>query len=705
MPRWTSLPVEILIHIFQFIQSAKQLGECRLVHKTWDNPAESAMLGQEITLHNCTAFRRLINHLEKKPAKGKLVRYLNLDFPYVDMDRHSLKHAFELFFTPHLQVLKGQMLSQNSDMVYQIIWDIVENSRQNFHRLIYLGNTRSTTSTYWRTVSLFKQSLQRLDLQFTDCDDITGVNNRHLTHDVALEIGRFTQLQHLDLQMFYDDSIVDMERILDNCNALHHLRVAISMNHSESLEDYFQVNQIRKIDNAMSLVLYTDPGESPILLEYCTTKYPHIQRIVYESPDGPPGFAEDLESFSRELEILNSVPHYEMEFSLHPENSIDDIRSTLTTDKNDVVIEILDDAYFPVSDGAKEPLPIEIIHKIINFVDSAKTLGECRLVHTSWNRFAEDAMFSRPVVVKDTEALKKLYRHLEKKPEKVKLIKHLHLDYIYNEGFLAQALQLIFTPTLEILEGVMLSDEHDDGYRDMINIIQSIDDDFHLKYISNGRRASDLYLDVVHFFKHSLERMDLSFHDDNCCEEDNTHLVSEAITEVGQFKKLNHLDLEMYYDYSLGDMERLLDRCNHLQHLRASVRVKQRASLSLQFGSADRIRKINSLRSLVLGADPGVVPILLEFCKTKYPNIQRIVYEPLKNLPTFSKDNAGFLKELDMLRSVPYFEMKLKVKESSSIADIRETFKTENNNVEIDILENRVPGKRLLKVLVKVTLS
>ncbi|KAF1806949.1 hypothetical protein V8B55DRAFT_1461072 [Mucor lusitanicus] len=354
MPRWTSIPVEVLTRIFQFIPSAKQLGACRLVHKTWNNPAESAMLGRKITLHNHTAFHRLIEHLESKPAKGRLIKYLNLDFDYIYMDRLTLKHAFELFFTPNLQVLKGEMLSQISDVGCEIIQEIVIKSKQDLFKLRYLGNTRPTTDTYWRTVSLFKQTLQRLDLQFTDCEDMASQDNRHLTHTVALEIGGFKHLHHLDLQIFYDDSIVDMDRILANCNSLRHLRVAISMNHSESLSDYFQVNQIRKMDNTMSLVLYTDPGETPILLEYCTTKYPHIERIVYESPDGPPGFAEDLEDFSRELEILNSVPHYEMEFSLHPENSIEDIRSTLKTDKNDVVIDILDQDSSTTVNGAKE---------------------------------------------------------------------------------------------------------------------------------------------------------------------------------------------------------------------------------------------------------------------------------------------------------------------------------------------------------------
>ncbi|GAN03731.1 hypothetical protein MAM1_0047d03186 [Mucor ambiguus] len=352
MSRWTSLPFEILTRIFQFIQSTKQLGKCRLVHKTWDSPAESAMLGQEITLHDHIAFQKLIDHLEKKPAKGKLVRNLNLDFDYVHKDRDSLKHAFELFFTPNLQVLKGEMFSQISDMGCEIIQEIAKRSKQDFHKLRYLGNTRSATGVYWKTVSLFKQSLQRLDLQFTDCQDM-GEDNRHLVHDIASEIGAFEQLHHLDLQMFYENSIIDMERILDSCNSLHHLRVAVSENHSEPLDDYFQVNQIRSIGNAMSLVLYTDPGETPILLEYCTTKYPHIERLIYESPDGPPGFAEDLESFSRELQILNSVPHYEIEFLLHPENSIEDIQSTLKTDKNNVVIDILDEDSFPVS-GAKE---------------------------------------------------------------------------------------------------------------------------------------------------------------------------------------------------------------------------------------------------------------------------------------------------------------------------------------------------------------
>jgi len=178
-----------------------------------------------------------------------------------------------------------------------------------------------------------------------------GKDNKYLINHVVLEIGEFKQLKHLNLQMFYDDSIVEMDKVLNQCEYLQHLRAAISMNQPESLEDYFQINEIKKIDKLRSLLLYTDPGESPILLEYCTTKYPNIERIVYESPDGPPGFAEDMESFSRELEILNAVPYYEIEFMLHPDDSIEDIRNTLKTDKNDVVIDVLDDNPFPESRG------------------------------------------------------------------------------------------------------------------------------------------------------------------------------------------------------------------------------------------------------------------------------------------------------------------------------------------------------------------
>ncbi|KAG1085366.1 hypothetical protein G6F42_021428 [Rhizopus arrhizus] len=351
MLRWASLPAEILTRVFQTIQSTKQLGECRLVHRTWDSSAESAMFSREISVRDCLAFQRLYYHLRRKPAKGRLIRYLNLDFDNVHMDRSSLKHAFKLFFTPNLEVLKGEMLSQHGGIGYEIIREIVYESTQEFNKLRYLSNTQFTTELYWETVSLFKQSLQRLDLQFTDCDDMMGKDNKYLINHVVLEIGEFKQLKHLNLQMFYDDSIVEMDKVLNQCEYLQHLRAAISMNQPESLEDYFQINEIKKIDKLRSLLLYTDPGESPILLEYCTTKYPNIERIVYESPDGPPGFAEDMESFSRELEILNAVPYYEIEFMLHPDDSIEDIRNTLKTDKNDVVIDVLDDNPFPESRG------------------------------------------------------------------------------------------------------------------------------------------------------------------------------------------------------------------------------------------------------------------------------------------------------------------------------------------------------------------
>lgn len=340
MAPWNAIPAEILNRILQCINSVKQLGECRLVHKSWDYPAESAMFSKDIEIKNDNMLCKLCRHLRRKPARGKLIKHLSLNSA---CNKVLLEDILKKCFTPNLEVLTGEVLS-DKDIGYKLISEIVLNSTEDFNKLRYVSNNRFATETYLGTLSLFKESLQRMDLQFTD-SQLGEEDSSELAVDFALELREFKKLNCLDLQMYYDHSLKDVEKTLDNCPHLKHLRISVAAIQCDSLEECFGRNKIKQFEGLKSLVLYIDPGESPILLEYCLAKYPNVEKIIYESPDGPPDFAEEMGDFPRELELLNSVPYYEMEFTLHEDDSVDVIREAMETDNNNVVIDVLDKQY------------------------------------------------------------------------------------------------------------------------------------------------------------------------------------------------------------------------------------------------------------------------------------------------------------------------------------------------------------------------
>ncbi|KAG2194197.1 hypothetical protein INT46_011768 [Mucor plumbeus] len=337
MAPWNAIPTEVLKRILQCIDSIQQLGECRLVHTSWDYPAESAMFSKNIDIKNDNMLYKFCRHLRRKPGRGKLITHLNMDSV---CSRTFLEELLRICFTPNMEALMGDVLSEE-DVGYKLISEIVLNSTEDFNKLRYVSNNRFATESYLEMLSLFKESLERMDLQFTD--SMLGEEDcSYLAAKFASELSEFKSLNRLDLQMYYNYSLKDMEKILDNCPYLEYLRASIGSIQCNSIEECFGSNKIKKFESLKILVLYIDPGESPILLEYCLTKYPNIEKIIYHSPDGPPDFADEMGDFPIELEMLKSVPYYEMEFTLHEDDDVGVIRETMQTEYNNVVIDILD---------------------------------------------------------------------------------------------------------------------------------------------------------------------------------------------------------------------------------------------------------------------------------------------------------------------------------------------------------------------------
>ncbi|KAF1797639.1 hypothetical protein FB192DRAFT_1251695, partial [Mucor lusitanicus] len=94
-----SIPIEILHLIFQHIDSAWYLGQCRHVCKRWSAPAESAMLCRPVFIRSRNMMP-LLAYLTKKPSNAKLIKDLYLG---IHANDSSATQLLQLALTPSIE--------------------------------------------------------------------------------------------------------------------------------------------------------------------------------------------------------------------------------------------------------------------------------------------------------------------------------------------------------------------------------------------------------------------------------------------------------------------------------------------------------------------------------------------------------------------------------------------------------------------------
>lgn len=101
------LPKEILVMVFQHFRFAKEIGECRLVCKAWNDPTETAMFSKPLVVYHEAKEEKVIRHLESNPAKGRCITSLTV----TDYDnQHVMKRLLQLAFTPSIKRMRGKVL-------------------------------------------------------------------------------------------------------------------------------------------------------------------------------------------------------------------------------------------------------------------------------------------------------------------------------------------------------------------------------------------------------------------------------------------------------------------------------------------------------------------------------------------------------------------------------------------------------------------
>ncbi|KAL9546529.1 hypothetical protein MBANPS3_006626 [Mucor bainieri] len=270
-----SLPFEIFSRVFDYIDSAKVLAQCRSVCKRWDRPAEYAMLGKQLTITftNSLAF---YHHLHKKPANAQRIKHLHFN---VLVCTDLIIKILRLAITPSIETIRFT-IHHLDDTFY--------------NELIAIGS--ATKLTHLRAIPCpynYQEIHEKAMLQFKDTlEELSdGYGDAYYIHRLFFKLDEFKCLKKLSIHGYLED-IAELDSIVKNAHQLQELEVYGEMNAGDLWTEADVQNWLR--DNVQVVPSLTKVRffygisqsdedytkiTSPWLLEYLTFKYPNIDYV------------------------------------------------------------------------------------------------------------------------------------------------------------------------------------------------------------------------------------------------------------------------------------------------------------------------------------------------------------------------------------------------------------------------------------------
>ncbi|KAF1805066.1 hypothetical protein V8B55DRAFT_1562605 [Mucor lusitanicus] len=271
---FTDLPSEISQAILACIDEVQVLAECRLVCRDWNPICEQLMFGKKIFLESQAKVSQLVEHLNKSPSFGKLVKYVVFDFAAESTASALYSKLLSLIFTPNLRVLDGYMPIRN---IYKEMVSIASKSSQKFDKLevIPQGERMATDSSDFKAACLlFKKSLKVVTVTVTD-------ENKPDWRFIG-QLGTFENLAHLILTSGTPD-LSTLRRIIDNCNQLETLKLIwVDAENPRmtkaAVRNWFYINDKPKKQGKALRLLKVVNCFSPVFVEYLVYKFQHIEK-------------------------------------------------------------------------------------------------------------------------------------------------------------------------------------------------------------------------------------------------------------------------------------------------------------------------------------------------------------------------------------------------------------------------------------------
>ncbi|KAF1796462.1 hypothetical protein V8B55DRAFT_1409073 [Mucor lusitanicus] len=169
---WSHLLPELWFIVFKHVQSIKTVAECRLVCKTWNPLAESAMVGKSLSLNSEERIVKFCNRLQENPPLRYYIRSLSFGFsPY--MSELFTKDFFKLVMNPNIVSLDGWFDETDLNNLFNAVKESGEQykklesliSRQPWQN-IRMGDIYLSVQLYFKT-SLKDLCLSLLDTPHT----------------------------------------------------------------------------------------------------------------------------------------------------------------------------------------------------------------------------------------------------------------------------------------------------------------------------------------------------------------------------------------------------------------------------------------------------------------------------------------------------------------------------------------------------------
>lgn len=136
-----SLPSELLQEILDYIDSVKQLVECRLANKTFGDIAECIILKKKITIKSTRKAIQLCENLKKKLSRGSQITHLDISVRFY-FENPDFIQLLRLAFTPSMEPLSG--LPESYDL-FDNLYAISNSSLAKFDKLKVIPSLKSSS--------------------------------------------------------------------------------------------------------------------------------------------------------------------------------------------------------------------------------------------------------------------------------------------------------------------------------------------------------------------------------------------------------------------------------------------------------------------------------------------------------------------------------------------------------------------------------
>lgn len=300
-----SLPKEVLITAFSFLDSIEYIGECRLVCKHWSDIAAVAMF--EKPLHLCfygkVKAKKLVQYLTRNQSKGQHVKHLSI----CHYDSNIVQTVLPLLFTPNIRELGGD----DRDMLYECIARIAQESTVKFEKLKVIPSTDDFTDSYSQALWIFRNSLTNVYLTLEEIPKAP-------THLIN-QLYRFQKLTKLTLKAPFDN-VAELERIIGGCLQLQQLQLStvayvqygdVPMDTATLSAWQVDNDNIHQVDSLKTLDIAS--AGFPHFVQYLMFKYPNMQSISLNIQETDAYITRSIEQL---IDLLKMMQNYSLTYRI-----------------------------------------------------------------------------------------------------------------------------------------------------------------------------------------------------------------------------------------------------------------------------------------------------------------------------------------------------------------------------------------------------